>query len=441
MNELEDGFRELGRRTFANLSGSEVLLLNLEAEDSDFVRINRAHIRQAGQVRQRWLHLEFIRDRRSARARLPLTGDARADTALVLTRLARFRDLLPHLPEDPHLHFATEPRDSRHEGENRLPPAEAAVSRWLEAAEGLDLTGLWSSGSMVRGFASSLGQFNWHSDFSFNIDWSVHGGLDQAVKQSHAGFHFDAGLVERRMDEARETLALLARKPKTLTPGRYRVYLAPAALHELMELLAWVGFGLKSHRTAQTPLIRMVREAHRLDPRVTLTEDHAAGLAPRFTPSGFVKPAQVSLIKAGGYADCLASARSAREYDVPVNSAVERAESLDMAAGDLPAGDVPEALGTGVLISNLWYCNYSDRNHCRITGMTRYACLWVEDGRPVAPVNVMRFDESLFHILGDRLEAITREREHILDNATYERRCHTSARLPGVLVDGFTFTL
>jgi hypothetical protein len=138
----------------------------------------------------------------------------------------------------------------------------------------------------------------------------------------------------------------------------------------------------------------------------------------------------VTLIRGGRYGECLASARSAREYDVPVNSAVERAESLDMAAGDLAAERIPEALGTGVLISNLWYCNYSDRNHCRITGMTRYACLWVENGQPVAPVNVMRFDESLFHILGDRLEAITREREHILDNATYERRCHTSAACP-----------
>jgi predicted Zn-dependent protease len=441
VNELEEGFRELARRTFAHLSDPEVLLLNLEAEDSDFVRINGARIRQAGQVRQRWLHLEFIRDRRSACVRLPLTGDAGADAALVRTQLTRLRELLPHLPKDPYLHFATEPRDTRHEGENRLPPAEAAVSQWLEAARGLDLTGHWCSGQMVRAFASSLGQFNWHSDFSFNADWSVHGGVDQAVKQSHAGFRFDAGLVERRMEEARETLSLLARKPRTLTPGRHRVYLAPAALHELMELLAWVGFGLKSHRTAQTPLIRMVREGHKLDPRVTLTEEHAAGLAPRFTPSGFVKPERVTLIKGGRYGQCLTSARSAREYDVPVNSAVERAESLNMAAGDLPVDDVPGALGTGLLISNLWYCNYSDRNHCRITGMTRYACLWVEDGRAVAPVNVMRFDDSLFHVLGDRLEALTREREHILGNATYERRCQTSARLPGVLVDGFTFTL
>jgi predicted Zn-dependent protease len=98
-------------------------------------------------------------------------------------------------------------------------------------------------------------------------------------------------------------------------------------------------------------------------------------------------------------------------------------------------------LDTGLYISNLWYCNFSDRNHCRITGMTRFACLWVEQGRPVAPVNVMRFDESIYHILGDCLEGLTREHEYILDPGSYTWRSHASARLPGALVNDFTLTL
>ncbi len=34
-------------------------------------------------------------------------------------------------------------------------------------------------------------------------------------------------------------------------------FFAPGALQELADLLAWGGFGLKSHRTAQTPLMRL----------------------------------------------------------------------------------------------------------------------------------------------------------------------------------------
>ncbi|OOG23728.1 hypothetical protein B1C78_10365 [Thioalkalivibrio denitrificans] len=438
---METRFRALADDAFAGLASDEVLLLNLGAEDSDFVRINRARVRQAGHVRQQVLMLELICKGRAARADLALTGEDETDAARAVAMVGELRDLLPRLPEDPYLHFATQPVNSRHEGDNRLPAAEEAVEHWLDAARGLDVAGIWSSGRISRGFTNSLGQFNWHSDWSFNADWSVHGGTDQAVKQHHAGFVFDADTVTRQLTEARDTLPLLAKSPRRLTPGRYRVYLAPSAVHELMSLLAWVGFGLKSHRTAQTPLIRMVREGFQLDPRISLGEDHAGGLAPRFTPEGFIKPERVELISEGRYRDCLANARSAREYGEAVNCASERPECLDMAGGDLPADQVLSALGTGVYISDLWYSNYSDRNHCRITGMTRFACLWVENGQPVAPVNVMRFDESLLHILGERLEAITSERQHILESATYEKRSEVSARLPGLLVDGFTFTL
>ncbi len=437
----EEHFRTLATRAFAGLRDDEVLLLNLAAEDSDFVRISRAQIRQAGHVRQQSLALTLISRGRTASATLALTGHPETDAAQLIDSLGDLRAYLGHLPEDPHLHYATVRQDTRHEGAHRLPPPGDAVAHWLEAARGLDLAGLWASGRMVRGFANSLGQYNWHSDWSFNADWSVHGGADVAVKQHHAGRAHDPDAIARLLAEARDTLALLGRAPKRLSPGRYRVYLAPSAVHELMALLGWGGFGLKSHRTRQTPLIRMVREGLELDPRVSLREHHGDGLAPRFTPEGFVKPDRVELITRGRYGECLADARSAREYGEAVNCTREAPESLEMAGGALPEDQVLSALGTGVYISDLWYCNYSDRNHCRITGMTRFACLWVEHGQAVAPVNVMRFDESLFHILGDRLEAITAERHQILDNATYERRSQASARLPGLLVDGFTFTL
>jgi predicted Zn-dependent protease len=73
--------------------------------------------------------------------------------------------------------------------------------------------------------------------------------------------------------------------------------------------------------------------------------------------------------------------------------------------------------------------------------MTRFASFWVENGEIVAPLNVMRFDETLYHILGSNLIALTAEREFIIEADTYEVRSTRSARLPGALVDGFTLTL
>ena len=73
--------------------------------------------------------------------------------------------------------------------------------------------------------------------------------------------------------------------------------------------------------------------------------------------------------------------------------------------------------------------------------MTRFATLWVEDGEVVAPLDVMRFDETLYRMFGSCLLGLTAERDLLLDSDTYFRRSSGSMRLPGALVEDFTFTL
>ncbi|HUQ73701.1 MAG TPA: metallopeptidase TldD-related protein, partial [Burkholderiales bacterium] len=92
-------------------------------------------------------------------------------------------------------------------------------------------------------------------------------------------------------------------------------------------------------------------------------------------------------------------------------------------------------------ISNLWYLNFSDRPAGRITGMTRFATFWVEGGRIVAPVTPMRFDDSIYRILGSNLVELTSVPEMLPDPSTYGARSTSSARLPGALVNALKFTL
>ncbi len=134
-------------------------------------------------------------------------------------------------------------------------------------------------------------------------------------------------------------------------------------------------------------------------------------------------------------------ARSAREYSAPVNAATEVPGSLAMAPGDLADSDILTALDTGLYINHLWYANYSDSNNCRMTGMTRYACYWVENGQIQAPLAVMRFDDSLYRLLGEQLEAITRERQFMHSADSYGERSLASMHLPGILCSGFKLTL
>jgi len=434
-------FNELSGKLFSLLTGKEILLLNLAGEESDFVRLNQARIRQAGSVKQQSLQLNLICANKQNSACFQLSGDLQADFAQAKYWLLQLREQQPLLPEDPHLNIATQPQNTTYVGENRVPEAGQVIEDVIHTSADLDLVGIWASGVMISGFSNSLGQFNWHSDANFNFDWSVYLKDDKAVKQNYAGFEWRHDVLQQKLDFAKQTLELLARPVKKIEPGHYRVYLSPAAMHEITGLLGWGGFGLKSHRTAQTPLLKMSRDGVTLNPKVTMLENHHEGLTPRFTSTGFIKPDAVTLIENGVYQATLNAARSAKEYGEEVNSHSEQPQSLHINAGNLPQSDVLKTLDTGIYVSNLWYCNYSDRSHCRITGMTRFASLWVENGQPVAPISVMRFDETLYHMLGDNLIDLTQEREHILDASTYVARSEASALLPGALVDQFRLTL
>ena len=187
----------------------------------------------------------------------------------------------------------------------------------------------------------------------------------------------------------------------------------------------------------------MIEEGARLHPLVTIRENTRDGVAPNFQEAGFIKPDQVTLIEKGAVRDCLISPRSAKEYGVPTNGAAsgEMPESLEVAGGDLPVAEVLRGLDAGVYINNVWYLNYSDRAACRITGLTRFATFWVEQGVIQAPLTVMRFDETLYRMLGENLLSLTAERELLLDPSTYHVRSTSSGRIPGALVQDFTFTL
>lgn len=440
---MREIFLDLAAQLDGLLQHGEEYQCWLAAEASDFVRFNRSAIRQSGHVQQAYLTLTLFKGRRHAEMTMSLGGRPGDDHEQVGRMVAMLRAQLPDLPEDPHLLRADTVRSTAHVAPSRLPGTEAIVDRVLDAARGHDMVGFLAAGPVWRGYANSSGQRNWHEAASFNLDWSLYQCRDKAVKTAFAGFGWDDAAFEARFADAVGQLSVLARPPVSISPGAYRAYLAPTALNEILGMLNWGGVSEKSLRTRQSPLCRLRDGAVRLHPAITLSENTAAGLAPAFQGDGFIKPERVVLIEEGRLAGSLVSPRTAKEYGIETNGADggEGMASLDLAAGSLAQSRALEELGTGVFIGNLWYLNFSDRMHARITGMTRFACFWVEDGKIQAPLNVMRFDDSLFRLLGDKLVGLTRERELLIDTDTYGARSTASARLPGALVKDLVFVL
>ena len=427
----------------AQLKGAEILNCSLDGETSEFVRLNQGAVRQAGSVKQAYLELCLIDGQRQAGARLSLTSALATDQAAAATVLTELRDRIPHLSDDPHLLYNTEVQSSEHHSEDRCPAAAEVIERIVETARGTDFVGLYAGGAIHSAFANSLGQRNGFSSHSFHLDWSLYHRADKAVKCGYAGTEWSDQEFSNKMDQARRELGVLQRSPRTIDPGRYRVYLAPTAVAEVIAILGWGGFGLKSQRTQRSPLIRAVKGEEELASCFNLSEHVGSGLAPRFGKSGFIKPERIQLFEGGRYASPLVSPRSAREYSVTTNGADDNESpvAVEMEAGQTPRDQVLSELGTGVFVNNLHYLNYSDRPSCRLTGMTRFATFWVEDGEVVAPLNVMRFDETFYRMFGEQLATLTRERELLIDPGTYERRSTQSAMVPGAIIDDFTFTL
>lgn len=443
---MQDYFNQLCQQLDTRVLSPRQYTCWFAAEESDFVRFNRGAVRQAGHVHQRLLTLELIDGQRHAGATFTLSGEFVSDLKLIERMLVQLGDQLNDLPEDPHLLLATEVRSTTQIGAGSLPPAGEMVEQILALASGHDMVGILASGPLYRGFANAAGQRNWHQTDSFNFDYSLYGqgmGNDKAVKTSCAGQQWDHARLENGFRTAIDRLALLGREPRRIPPGAYRAYLTPTAMWEIISMLNWDGVSEKSLRTRQSSLRRMRDEELRLNPAISLSEHTAAGLAPGFQEAGFIKLAEVPIIEGGRLTGSMVSPRTSREYGIAANGAGagEAMASISMAGGELAMDAVLKALDTGILVSNLWYLNYSDRANCRMTGMTRFATFWVEHGEIVAPLEVMRFDESLFRLLGDNLLALTRERELLIDNSSYGARGADSALLPGALVKDFNFVL
>jgi predicted Zn-dependent protease len=279
---MKELFYTLAEHAFAALQGNEVLLLNFGGEVTDFVRFNHGQVRQPMTVRQAQLRLALIDGRRRNEVALTLSGVLEQDREAVAAALRSLRGELPQLPVDPYLLYSTAASRSERVDAGGLPSATEAIEHVVDAARGDDLVGLLSSGPILRGFASSLGARHWHAVDAFLLDWSLYHSGDKAVKSAWSGRTWDRGELGRRVEEARGQLAHLGQPARTIAPGEYRAYLAPAALDELLWMLNWNGVSEKAQRTKQSCIQKLVDGQARFSPLMQIAEDTMGGLAPAF---------------------------------------------------------------------------------------------------------------------------------------------------------------
>lgn len=443
LDHWQQTFDRLVAALMEQLTPQEALKLSLVGEQSQFVRFNGAKVRQSGWVNDGELTLSLMVDQRNGYYAMPFTGDWDTDWPQAEQALAELRQEVPDLPIDPYLVLPSGQSTSQESHQGDLLPIESTADAILPEVAGLDFTGIYAGGSLLRAYADSAGQKHWFATDSFSLDYSLFTPDGQAVKGTFAGNQWDQAAYLARLQDSKQQLDRLARPAKPIPKGQYRTYLAPAAVAELVSMLSWGGVSEAALQRGGSALGLLQRGEKQLSPRFTLTEDFRRGLVPRFNEWGEIAPPQLPLIVAGQLQNTLISSRSAKEYGKVANGASgsESLRSPEVTAGDLAADRVLSQLGTGLYLSNLHYLNWSDRPSGRITGMTRYACFWVEQGEIVAPIENLRFDESLYQFWGDRLIDLTQTQDYVPEVGTYNHRSLGGVYVPGMLVEDFTYTL
>jgi len=235
-------------------------------------------------------------------------------------------------------------------------------------------------------------------------------------------------------------IAVRSADPVDLEPGVYPVVLAPDAVADIMDFLAYVGFSAKSYAEGRSFLSNRLGE-QLMSEHVTIVDDavseHAKGIT--FDYEGVPKQ-RVALVERGVAVTPVTDSYWAAQTGLPNTGHALPAPNeygpmplnVEMLPGDATLDELIGQVKRGVYVTRFHYVNVEDPVPVTLTGMTRDGTFLIEDGKLTTPLKNLRFTQSAVEALKG-CEGVTAERKYV---GTEEGAC----LVPGVLLAGFNFT-
>lgn len=449
-SHLEDYLKKLSEKIFSELNKEESLSIELHSEESEFLRFSRSKIRQNTSVNQHELLLKLFSNHRISEKIFNLTLNLQQDLGTARSLLAKARHEILILEPHPR-YLELTGKDSSSFVKRIKRPEDSEIAELVnQHFSDLDLVGFWCSGPIRKASLNSNGQFHFYEVDSFFWDFSIYDkfqGRDLAAKGFYSSQEWSTEKFLDSIQRTKTKLQLLKQPVKNLSPGRYPCYLEPFAVDELLQTVNRGSFSWRGYKQGYAPLRKLYDNELSFSEKLTFTENLDLGLSPQFNDLGELAPVQTTLIENGKPKNLLISTATAREYGQSSNiksnfaSASESCRSLEVKPGQLKQEDILKKLDTGLYLSNLHYVNWSDVQSARLTGMTRFACYWVENGEIQAPIQDLRFDDSLYSLWGSQLVDLTDYQEIFNNILTYQKRQLGGVKAPGMLIKSMNFTL
>ena len=443
VEKRQNYIKEISKNLFSDLRGPETLGISFHWEQSQFHRFSQSKIRQSTELEQIDLAATLIYQGRSVDFSIGLSGDLDRDKIHIKRELALQQTLVRNLPEHPFCprHENHGESFSVHDGKGIA--GQSLFDELLGPVKTCDLAGHFVSGPIMLANLNSTGQEHLFATDPFFFDFSLYTGKQRAVKGIYSGRHWKTDDYKSLIKRKIEQLTYMDLPRKKVARGKYRTFLSPAAVAELLHLFNWNGPSYRAYKEGQSPLADLKEHKKKFSPLFSLNENYSLGLSPRFNHLGEVCEPNMDVIRSGVLENLLVTTKSSLEYKVPTtkSSASESMRSAVIEPGQISENEILAQLGTGLYLDNLHYLNWSDINHGRLTGMTRFACLWVEDGKIVGPIEDLRFDDTLYHLWGEGLVGLTQNAQVVPEISTYGSRTFGGVSAPGMLIENMSFTL
>ena len=444
----KDIFNSICSQVFDSLKETEQLTIYFEGENSQYFRFNDSKLRQSGIIEDYAVTISIFNGKKSLQSSTTISADIDSSVNNLINEVSALREPLELIPENEFTVFpdSFDSIDIYTKGE--LPKRDDILDLLMNIIKVDKLTGVWTSGKIFRGCSTSEGTTHWFEKDSFIFDFSLIDKDENMVKVLHPGSDWNKSKFIAVFEDAVEKLRFMNKPKIELKPGKYKVWFEPNAVADFVDMFNWNGVSESSLRNGASCLLKMRNNDEKLSHLFSLNESFQSQSTAPFNSRGEVS-SDVSIIENGSLKNTLVNTKTGLEYDISSNNAEEPnswgmgeyMRSPVMQGGDIADEDKLRMLDTGIYISNIHYLNWSDTLGGRITGLTRYACFWVENGKLVAPIKTMRFDDSFYNFFGKNLLGVGKETLARPVIETYDGRNPGETTCPGILVNDFELTL
>lgn len=444
---LREEFQTLGSATFSLLNSNEKMRLSLSGESTQYIRYSQGKVRHNHFVDQVEITCTYQSQQKELKQTFTMSAQHEINLQFLREFLQNARIEIQALPSFNSFVPLSGSAKVSIEKKGDIPPLEYFLKAIPQQTSQDDFVGFLAAGDQYKASITAEGEFLWFQTQSFFLDYSIYDG-PRAAKNTYSGRLFNESEWQTNLAETRNKLNLLKKPRKKLAAQGYRVYLEPAAMADLLGMMVgWEGSGsvlsYASYKQGLSPFKDFIDGHRKLSEKFTLTENFELGFSPYFNSTGELSPEKLILISQGQLSNMMISSRSANEFNVAGNrsESSEVFRSPDISPGTLKRADILKKLDCGIYLSNLHYLNWSDMKLARVTGMTRFACFWVENGEIVSPIEDLRFDISLYDVFGKDLIDLDEKSTSMMDIMTYAGRSLGGYQTPGAMIENFTFTL